>query len=459
MDDTARDQIVTLRDDPHLLGYYTDNEMGWWNATLFKMTLEQVPTSGQRQRLIRLLREVYHNDWSRLLQDFEPESADGWGALDSHGMLYLRSGGNGIKVMRRFLSLVAERYYRLTRQIIRKYDQRALVLGDRYQSFYYPEVAQACARYVDAVSSNLNANWNDGTFLRCYLDTLEALTAKPILVSEFYMAAMENDSGNRNNHGSFPVVQTQRDRTEAARTTLGALLRLPYVIGADWFQLYDEPTQGRGDGENFNFGLVDIHDQPYEELTSVFAKLDFSVGKARPRPPRSDASQGVPLAPADPMVQPEPIQTLKLWDRERGFVKPASQNPLADLYLCWSPRGLYLGLYALDIIEEAYYRNHFVPKNDRPLWVVQTRGQQPIRARLGAGREPVVSDPGVRVQNSSGLNHNVHNVAIMEVTARRLGKDQLKVGDTVELVCTLFSHCQAYRVEWKGRFTLTSSKE
>ncbi|PYJ06539.1 MAG: hypothetical protein DME25_06460, partial [Verrucomicrobia bacterium] len=49
MHQVARDQILPLRDDPRLLGYYSDNEMGWWNATLFKMTLEHSPTSGQRQ--------------------------------------------------------------------------------------------------------------------------------------------------------------------------------------------------------------------------------------------------------------------------------------------------------------------------------------------------------------------------------------------------------------------------
>jgi len=29
-----------------VIGYYSDNEMGWWNAILFKMTLEQAPTAG-----------------------------------------------------------------------------------------------------------------------------------------------------------------------------------------------------------------------------------------------------------------------------------------------------------------------------------------------------------------------------------------------------------------------------
>src|SRR5262245_33145056 len=41
MDQVARDQILPLRDDPRVIGYYSDNEIGWWNAILFKMTLEQ----------------------------------------------------------------------------------------------------------------------------------------------------------------------------------------------------------------------------------------------------------------------------------------------------------------------------------------------------------------------------------------------------------------------------------
>src|SRR6185295_16309196 len=103
------------------------------NAILFKMTLEQVPTSGQRQRLIQLLREVYHDDWNELLMDFEAENVESFKELDQRGMLFLRPGSNGIRACRRFLALLAERYYSLVREVIRTYDPRGLVLGDRYQ--------------------------------------------------------------------------------------------------------------------------------------------------------------------------------------------------------------------------------------------------------------------------------------------------------------------------------------
>ena len=45
---------------------------------------------------------------------------------------------------------------------------------------------------------------------------------------------------------------------------------MAYVIGADWFQWMDEPPAGRrGDAEDCNLGMVDIHDRPYEQLVTA----------------------------------------------------------------------------------------------------------------------------------------------------------------------------------------------
>jgi hypothetical protein len=456
MDQVAREQILPLRNDPRLIGYYSDNEIGWWNGILFKMTLEQAPTSGQRQRLVALLRQTYHNEWSELLRDFEPApGVEHWQDLDRHGVLFLRPGGNGIQTERRFLGIVAERYYFLMHDIIRKYDPRALILGDRYQSFYYPEVALACARYVDAVSCNLNASWNDGSFARFYLETLHQLTDKPLVIGEFYMSAQENRSGNRNTRGIYPVVATQKERAAGFRNTLQGLVRIPYVIGADWFQYYDQPTHGRFDGENFNFGLVDIYDRPYEMLTTTASALDLAGLKSQPARARLDAAQGVPPAPPNPLGHFEPTLALKHWDRERGFVKPVSEFPLADLYVCWNKKAVYLGLYAQDVVEDIFYRDKVVRTSDRAEWIVSIRGSaKPIRGRIGAGLEPIVDEPAVRVTNLSGVNGNLRNIAGMELPAKLFGKDRFKAGDAIEFASILFTHCRAYRVEWQGRFAL-----
>ena len=456
LDEVARQYIVPLRDDPRVIGYYTDNEIGWWNAILFQMTLQQAPASGQRQRLVKLLRETYQDDWSALMQDFEPSPIiNSWDQLAQHGVLFLRPGGKGIRVERQFLGVLAERYYSLVHDIVRKYDPQALILGDRFPSFFYPEVVKASVPYLDVISCNLNASWNDGGFARFYLETLHALSGKPLLIGEFYMAARENRSDNRNNHGLYPLVATQTERAKGFCNTLRRLAQTPYVVGADWFQYYDQPMHGRFDGENFDFGLVDIHDQPYQPITSAASELNLlqlrtDVGTQRP-----DASGGVPPAPRDPLAQFEPTLALKQWDRERGFLKAVSQFPLADLYVCWDKNAVYLGLWAQDVVEDVYYRGKSVPAIDRAEWIVSIDGlSKPIRGRIGAGIEPIFDEPSVRAVNSSGLNGNVRNIAGLELKAKLFGKKRFKAGDKIEFSSTFYSHCRAYKVEWKAGLVL-----
>jgi hypothetical protein len=455
MDEVAREQIMPVRDDPRLLGYYSDNEIGWWNAPLFQMTLEQPAGSGQRRRLVKLLRDRYRGNWPALLRDFDPNGAASFAELDRAGILYLRPGGRGIQAVRAFLGLAAARYYELCRDIIRKYDRRALILGDRYQSFYYPEVARAAARSVDVVSTNLNANWNDGTFARFYLDTLYALAGRPVLIGEFYMTARENRSGNKNDSSGFPVVQTQRERAAGFRNTMETLLHIPYVIGADWFQYYDEPTMGRDDGENYNMGLVDIHDRPYEAITAAAASLDWTRPRAALPSKRPEASRGVPRAPREPMADVKPMLAMARWDRERGFVSPASRFPTADLYLCWDADAVYLGLYAMDVVEDRYYRDRRVPEEDRMAWLVRVSGErEPVRVRLGAGRAPAVARAGVTVANPDSSGPDVRSAAIMRLPAAIWHRPRLRAGDKIAFTATLFTHGQPYRVEWAGSFTL-----
>jgi hypothetical protein len=455
IEELAKEAIVPLRDDPHVIGYYSDNEIGWWNAILWKMALEQPPSSGQRQRLIRLARETYGNDWEKLVGDFEPQNAASWQELDQGGMLWLRPGGNGIRTMRRFLGLVAERYYQVMRDTIHKFDPDAMYLGDRYQSFYYPEVATASRRNVDIVSTNLNASWNDGTFAKSYLDTLHALTGKPVLVSEFYMAAAENGSGNKNATSGFPTVATQPERATAAAKTINALLRLPYVVGADWFQYYDEPPKGREDGEDYNFGLVDIHNRPYAEVTATFASADVSKLKSKAAPRRPNATAGVPPAPREPLSDFRFMTALKSWDRERGFVPSATKYPLGDLYICWSGTALYLGTFVTDIVEPVYYRDGEIPESDRATWVVQLNGREPITAHLGAGKKATIDDPALRLTSLSGTYHNVRCITAIEVPAKQLGKEHFAPGDQISLKSTFTTHARAYRMEWNGNFVLS----
>jgi len=53
------------------------------------------------------------------------------------------------------------------------------------------------------------------------------------------------------------------------------LLGLPYIVGLHWFEWSDESPEGRFDGEDCNYGLVDIHDHAYALLTQEHTKLNL----------------------------------------------------------------------------------------------------------------------------------------------------------------------------------------
>ena len=40
-------------------------------------------------------------------------------------------------------------------------------------------------------------------------------------------------------------------------------------MGTHWFQYKDQATTGRGDGENYQIGFIDICDTPYPEIIAA----------------------------------------------------------------------------------------------------------------------------------------------------------------------------------------------
>lgn len=345
--DTAASQIKNFHRQ-NVIGYFSDNELGWWEGALFDWIWKSDPASGQRTHFLRVLRAQYPT-WSAVQRDFTPSGASDFDDLLNHGRLFLRAGGSGMKTVQIYIGVLADRYYSLSKQTIKRLDPGALYLGDRYISNFYPEVARSAGKYVDVLSTNLNGDWNDGSFAHFYLPTLEAACERPILISEYYQSAVENSSGNKNNSSGFPVVQTQDERESRAEVSTKYLLSQSYIVGTHWFQYYDEPTNGRGDGENYNFGLVDVTNKPYPLLTGMFSTLDPNTLHSNGAAVAADAAGGLPQASDHP-------EKLETWSRNRGYVPPKIDSGRADLYACYAPDGLYVAVYwNEDRFSEAYY--------------------------------------------------------------------------------------------------------
>ena len=66
--------VGPYRGNPLRIGYFSDNEVGWWNGTLYSFYIQKPPGNHTKQRLVSLLREHYGGDWRRFTDDFVVES-------------------------------------------------------------------------------------------------------------------------------------------------------------------------------------------------------------------------------------------------------------------------------------------------------------------------------------------------------------------------------------------------
>ncbi|HVC54689.1 MAG TPA: hypothetical protein VND95_01965, partial [Stellaceae bacterium] len=78
----ARRLVAPYRGSPYRIGYFSDNEVGWWAGALFVFYSKEPASSYTKQRWVALLRRHYHDNWARFTADFvPPPGVDGWRSL------------------------------------------------------------------------------------------------------------------------------------------------------------------------------------------------------------------------------------------------------------------------------------------------------------------------------------------------------------------------------------------
>jgi hypothetical protein len=359
MNQLARELVAPYRKSPYRIGYFSDNEVGWWAGALFVFYSSKPATSFTKQRWVELLRQHYAGDWARFAADFAtPADVESWaGLLATTQTTRMKPGGGGINAVRAWTGLVADRYYTLAERAIRAADPDALYFGDRLPIYYDPAAVRAMASHVDAIATNYNVDSGDGWIANYFFDGLRRLSGgKPVLISEWFFAAQENRSGNRNN-GHLMTVASQAERAAGAAAATRNFAAIPEMIGMHWFQYYDHPRGGRGDGEDYDFGLVDINDQPYEQLTAALARANRRALAIHASAAR--AERAIP-APARPFMLPHTAisaedHSLSDWPKPASLLPRLTASPgsveFGEAYLSWSERGLAMATIGQDYFD------------------------------------------------------------------------------------------------------------
>jgi len=253
------------RFDHMLLGYFSDNELRWgpdWGGkeTMLEMYLKLPAGATGRLKAGQFLRERYENDIVRLNQ--------AWGvSASSFDELPAPASTEAYKAdAAQFLEIVANRYFEVCEQAIHAADPNHLYLGARFAGLP-PEAALRGAHYADVVSINVYSFDPRST-----VQAVFKATGRPVIVGEFAFRA--ENSGLPNTRGAGPKVPDQAARAKAYTDYVTSLESLPEAVGYHWFEWVDEPKEGRFDGENSNYGLVDIQDHPYQEFIETIKKVN-----------------------------------------------------------------------------------------------------------------------------------------------------------------------------------------
>ena len=163
-------------------------------------------------------------------------------------------------------------YFRICREELEKAAPGKLYLGSRFVGFRQRGVLwRTAARYCDVVSVNAYANSVFNISERIFSKGEE----RPLLVGEFHFGCIDRGMFKA---GLCPVAD-QTERGRSYERFVEGCLRHPLIAGCHWFQYRDQPLLGRGDGEAYQCGFVDVCDRPYKELCSSARKVGEGIYK------------------------------------------------------------------------------------------------------------------------------------------------------------------------------------
>ena len=320
----VREALAKYPDRSDILGVFLDNEMPWFGAngwdntpnyTLLEKAFTLPVTDPARVAALDALKarhktiEAFNAAWKLEVKSWDAISAD---------VLRTSSTDAAAEDRTRYTSAAAERFYEVSAAEVRKQAPELLILGTRFAGDAPTCVIAACGRVCDVVSLNY---YSGPKVPARVLAQFYVLTQKPLMLTEFAWRAKDNQSGCPNTQGAGAVVLTQAERAAHYTEFVEDLASYPMVIGAHWFEWADQSPQGRFDGEDSNYGVVDLKHNKYEALLKAMTNTNAKVaslheGTTKEIPSVVPAPEGVTLKSGQHPERPPQVEMLGNWMHE-----------------------------------------------------------------------------------------------------------------------------------------------
>lgn len=246
----AAKNIAPLKDDPWLIGHFSDNELPFYRLTLDNYLKLPAGDAGRVAAEQWVAERRRNHQTGSVLTDADRQA---------------------------FLGLVVERYLRITTAAIRRADPHHLCLGSRFHSYELDAepVFAVAGRYLDVIAINYYHAWTpDPERMKHWTDW----SGKPFLITEWYAKGADTPFANAS--GAGWLVRTQRDRGLFYQNFTLGLLESKACVGWHWFKYMDNaPDDATADPSNrdSNKGLVDLEFEPYTPLAEAMGELNSQI--------------------------------------------------------------------------------------------------------------------------------------------------------------------------------------
>ena len=262
---------------PYCIGAFVDNELPWQSKALLtaRAVLTCPPNQYSKIEFKNALEKKYgsagklnaawnanYSDWNDFLNkdDFIPSTKE----AESDMMDFERK--------------IYEHYFTVCRNAVKACDPNAMYLGCRFASTN-DLCAIVASEICDIVSYNLYCNDVSGYGLP------DGARDKPIIIGEYHFGNQDRGVFG----GGLRPRKTMDEKVKSYEKYTISAIKNPAVVGAHWFQWFDQLATGRSDGENFSIGFVDVCDTPCYEMVKTARKLSRKMYDMRLKAPITQA--------------------------------------------------------------------------------------------------------------------------------------------------------------------------
>lgn len=255
-------------DSPWNIGFFVNNELHFYQSWAYAKIISSAAEDQPAKRFYVQHLETKYRDISKLNARWGTDFNSFTELLNQRQELTHQVMGEDAEW---FYQQLVERYFRLSREAVKSIFPNHLYLGSRVHGDTNEVVLRGAEKYADVISYNLYRR-NLGDFT----SRAKGLT-KPLMATEFHFGALDRGVF----HTGLQAVSSQKERAQHYYEYVKSALLNPLFVGTHWFQYRAQAITGRGDGENYQIGLVDVTDTPYPETIEAVRQIGYQMYQLR----------------------------------------------------------------------------------------------------------------------------------------------------------------------------------